>query len=225
MKPIISGNSLHLAFDGRVILNDVSIAARPGEIIAIVGESGAGKTTLIQVLSGFQKADKGEVHIQGERLNPKDPDQADKLRRCTIGYLAQDLVLLPQLTATQNVAIPLLLAGTKPKLARAKAKDALAQLGLSGEADRPAQRLSRGQRQRTALARALAQERPILLLDEPTSSLDPETRDNIMRRLTERAASGAAIVITTHDPDVAQVADTIWTLGTGRLDGPGRARE
>ena len=225
MKPIISGNSLHLAFDGRIILNDVSIAVRPGEIIAIVGKSGTGKTTLIQVLSGFQKADKGEVHIQGERLNAKDPDQADKLRRCTIGYLAQDLVLLPQLTATQNVAIPLLLAGTKPKLARAKAKEALAQLGLSGESDRPAHRLSRGQRQRTALARALAQERPILLLDEPTSSLDPETRDNIMRRLTERAASGAAIVITTHDPDVAQMADATWTLATGRLDGPGRARE
>jgi putative ABC transport system ATP-binding protein len=213
----VRATELRLSLDGQVILAGCSLSVRPGEIAAVVGESGVGKTTLVNVLAGFRTLDDGAVEILGEPVDPKDPDQGDRLRRERIGVLAQDLVLLPELSAARNVAVPLLLAGMAPGPAMSAARASLALLGLEDHADRPIAKLSRGQRQRTALARALAHDRPVLLLDEPTSSVDAATRDRVLAHIRDRANAGAAVVLTTHDHRVAAQADTVWDLIDGQL--------
>ncbi len=216
-SPALLAEDVRIDLDGQILLKDGRLSVQPGQIAAVVGESGAGKTTLINVLAGFRAPSAGTIHILGEALTPRDPNQGDRLRRESIGFLAQDLVLLPALSAVRNAAIPLLLAGIAPSKATTAARASLEELGLGPHADKPTRQLSRGQRQRTALARALAHTRPILLLDEPTSSLDADTRDQVLTHLRERANAGAAIVLTTHDSTVADHADTVWDLRQGKL--------
>jgi len=217
-QPAVCARSVSLSLGGSQILKDVDLTIQSGEILAIVGPSGTGKTTLIHVLAGYRTPDAGQVEVQGAVLCAKEPDHGDRIRREQIGFMAQDLDLLEELSSDRNAALPVLLAGGKPGNALRAARALLGDLGMTDHMDRPVRRLSRGQRQRVALARALAHPRPILLLDEPTASLDPATRDLAIGHIKQRAREGAAVLITTHDHAVADQADRVMHLSDGRVE-------
>jgi ABC-type lipoprotein export system ATPase subunit len=169
----------------------------------------------LHALCGLLPLDRGQVTVDG---NPLTEDNATELRRTTLGLLTQDLHLLGALDPVRNAALPLLLNGVSPAEACETARSLLQDLGLNPDTAPSTERLSRGQRQRVALARALVFPRPILLLDEPTSSVDPDTRDAILQRLRGLAAGGAAILLTTHDTGLVPKADRHLRLADGTLE-------
>ncbi len=220
-SPAVRARALDVILGGRAVLEGLDLTLHTGEILAVVGSSGSGKTTLIHVLAGLRGADGGRVEVQGTALDPRDLDQSDRLRREVVAFMAQDLDLLPELTGAQNAALPVLIAGGTPAKALTAARALLDRFGMADHLSQPVKQLSRGQRQRVALARALAQPRPVLLLDEPTASLDPTSRDQAIGHLRKRAVAGAAVLITTHDLEVAAQADRVLHLHQGRLEAEG----
>ena len=194
-------------------------------MVAVTGESGAGKSTLLNLAAGLDAADRGEIEIAGQALSALDEAGRTRLRRDRLGFVFQAFHILPHLTLAQNTALPLVLAGETSGPALARAADLLAAVGLGGrEADFPAQ-LSGGELQRCAIARALVHGPALILADEPTGNLDPETADRSLGLLLDAARSrGAAVLLVTHSARAAESADRILVLGrtglTGRPDGP-----
>jgi putative ABC transport system ATP-binding protein len=194
-------------------------------VVAVTGESGAGKSTLLNLAAGLDAADRGEIEIAGQALSALDEAGRTRLRRDRLGFVFQAFHILPHLTLAQNTALPLVLAGETSGPALARAADLLAAVGLGGrEADFPAQ-LSGGELQRCAIARALVHGPALILADEPTGNLDPETADRSLGLLLDAARSrGAAVLLVTHSARAAESADRILVLGrtglTGRPDGP-----
>ncbi len=203
---------------GRVLFSGLDLAVAPGEVVAIMGESGVGKSTLLNLIAGLDSLDGGEIAIAGAGLAALDDDARTLLRRDRIGFVFQAFHILPHLTLCQNIALPLVLAGgaRTPSLARAEAM--LGKVGLGGRGgDYPAQ-LSGGELQRIAIARALVHGPALILADEPTGNLDPETAERILALLlAEVKASGAAAVIVTHSDRAAAVADRALVLGRSGL--------
>jgi len=206
----LEARSIGVVRDGRAILQDVSLRATGGRMLAIVGPSGSGKTTLLGVLAGLVRVDAGTVHLDGVRV-----DGSVQQRR-SFGFLLQTHALLPVLTAVENVEIALRARGMQPDAARARAVASLEEVGLGDALHRPVERLSGGQQQRVALARALAPGPAVLLADEPTSELDAVTRDRMIDMITARAAEGHVVVIATHDLEVADRCDDRIDLRDGR---------
>jgi len=200
------------------VLAQLALTLHRGELVAVVGPSGAGKTTLVHVLAGLRSPDAGEISVLGTPLDPRDLDQSDRLRREVVGFMAQDLNLLPELCSVRNAALPVLLAGGSTRESIDAAERILQALGMGDCTHQPVRELSRGQRQRVALARALSRPRPVLLLDEPTASLDPDTKDKVCAMARQHAQRGAAVLIATHDVAVAQQADRVLHLSSGRLE-------
>lgn len=200
---------LRKGYGSRAVLRGVDLCLRAGEYVAIMGESGVGKSTLLNLIAGLNAADGGELLIDGIALNGLDDDAATLLRRQKLGFVFQAFHLLPHLNLLQNVALPLVLCGLPPD----RASDMLAAVGLAGrEQDFPRQ-LSGGEMQRVAIARALVHRPRLLLADEPTGNLDPETADEILSLLrAEIRASGASAVIVTHSPVAAASADRVLLL-------------
>ena len=196
-------------YGSRVVLRDIDLCLRPGEYVAIMGESGVGKSTLLNLVAGLDAADSGELLIDGIALDALDDDAATQLRRQKLGFIFQAFHLLPHLNLLQNVALPLLLNGMPID----RAREMLAAVGLAGrEHDFPRQ-LSGGEMQRVAIARALVHRPRLLLADEPTGNLDPDTADEILRLLkAEIRANHASAVIVTHSPLAASGADRILLL-------------
>jgi len=192
---------------GRVLFEGLELCVAPGEVVAIMGESGVGKSTLLNLAAGLDRADAGRVEIDGVALEGLDEDGRTRLRRDRIGFVFQAFHILPHLSLAQNVALPLVLQGSGAAEATARAADMLAAVGLAGrEAARPSQ-LSGGELQRVALARALAHRPAVVLADEPTGNLDPETADRILDLfVAEVRASGAAAILVTHSVRAAAVA-------------------
>jgi putative ABC transport system ATP-binding protein len=196
----------------RSILREVSCEVTSGAMLAVTGRSGAGKTTLLHVLAGIIPADGGEV-LLGER-----PVRAgERVHRLRTGIVPQFFGLLPALTAEENVQVALLARGMGGDEAEARARTVLGEVGLAGAARRLVEQLSGGQQQRVALARAVAGKPALLVADEPTSELDPTTRDLVVRLLRDAASAGAAVVVATHDPDVAAACDRTMTLDDGEV--------
>lgn len=215
LEPALKATGVHLRRGTLNVLAGVDLTLTPGSLTVLSGPSGCGKTTLLHVLCGLLPLDQGQVTVGG---TPLAEDNATELRRTTLGLLTQDLHLLGALDPVRNAALPLLLNGVSPTEARTTARALLVELGLDPDTAPTTERLSRGQRQRVALARALVFPRPILLLDEPTSSVDPETRDAILVRLRGLAAGGTAILLTTHDTGLAPKADRHLYLVDGTLE-------
>jgi putative ABC transport system ATP-binding protein len=194
------------------------LAVAPGEIIAIMGESGIGKSTLLNLVAGLDRPDAGSITIAGAALAGLDDDAATRMRRERLGFVFQAFHILPHLTLAQNIALPLVLARRVTDDALPAASAMLAKVGLTGrDNDYPAQ-LSGGELQRIAIARALVHRPALILADEPTGNLDPETADRILALLQdETRATGAAAVIVTHSDRAAAIADRVLVLSAAGL--------
>jgi putative ABC transport system ATP-binding protein len=196
-------------------LRDATLAVRAGELVAVMGPSGSGKTTLLTIAGGLDRPTLGEVTVLGHPLSGRSAEQVAALRRRAIGYVFQELNLLPGLTAAENVSLPLELDGTRPGPARDAALAALAQVDLGDLADRFPEDLSGGEQQRVAIARAVVGERRLLLADEPTGALDSVTGESVLRLLRSACDDGAAGVLVTHDAAHAAWADRVVFLRDG----------
>jgi ABC-type lipoprotein export system ATPase subunit len=199
-------------------LNGVSLTIEAGEVIALVGRSGSGKTTLLNLLGTLDRPTSGIVRIRGVETQALAEEALLALRRETIGFVFQFFHLFPHLTALENAALPLWLAGRGGPDATVRARELLAAVGLDEKADRLAGQLSGGEMQRVAVARALAMSPALVLADEPTGNLDQANAETVLALLTSLArVAGAALVIATHSEAAAAVADRRIFLTDGRV--------
>jgi putative ABC transport system ATP-binding protein len=199
------------------ILDSVDLAIDPGECVAILGPSGSGKSTMLALMAGLDRPSSGEVLIDGTPIQDLSEDALALLRRRTIGFVFQSYQLLGNLTALENVMLPVELAGADD--ARARAAALLAEVGLAERGHHYPSRLSGGEQQRVALARAFAVAPPLLLADEPTGNLDSATGGRVLDTLMAlRARHGTTLVMVTHDPAIAARADRQVHLRDGRIE-------
>lgn len=208
---------------GRTLFSGLDLSVGPGELIAIMGESGVGKSTLLNIIAGLDRADTGDVAIEGAALGTLDEAAVTRLRRDRVGFVFQAFHILPYLTLRQNVALPLALGRIGARDAAVRADAMLAQVGLATRGPDYARDLSGGELQRVAIARALVHDPALILADEPTGNLDPETADHVLSLFAAAVRGrGAGAVIVTHSPVVAAVADrTLLLTATGLVDRAG----
>ena len=201
------------------VLSDVNLSVQKGDRIAIIGSSGSGKSTLLHLLGGLDKPTSGSIKVHGQDINRLSVKTLSQLRNQSLGFVYQFHHLLPEFSAIENVAIPLIIGGTKPKKAEQQAEDLLIKVGLSHRLVHKPSELSGGERQRAALARALITQPDCLLADEPTGNLDHRTAQGIFDLILELNESlGTALVIVTHDIELASKMGKMLTLKDGRLD-------
>ena len=200
------------------VLNNLSLQINAGEFVAIIGESGGGKSTLLNLIAGLDRPNAGEIRFQKASYSAMSEDQLTTLRRTGIGFVFQAFHLLAHLNAWQNVALPLLLAGIDPAIAHQRAHELLKQLRLQDRAAGFPPQLSGGEQQRVALARALANRPALVLADEPTGNLDPSSAAPALEGLREAcSATGSAVIMVTHSIQAAQCADRVLSLRGGKL--------
>jgi putative ABC transport system ATP-binding protein len=205
-------------FGARRILDGLSLQVAAGEYVAIVGESGAGKSTLLNLVAGLDAPDAGQILIDGMNVTHLDENARTRLRRERIGFVFQAFHILPQLTVAQNVMLPLVLLGVPSAERHERAREMLAAVGLGDRADAAPAQLSGGELQRVALARALVHRPDLVLADEPTGNLDPDTAAAALALLArEIRARGAAGILVTHSPAAAATCDRVLRLERGRL--------
>src|SRR6266849_6121730 len=207
------------ANDTRIqVLRKLDLTIKMGELAMLVGPSGCGKTTLISVIAGLLDPTAGEVEVLGERPQELAPREQILFRRENLGFVFQQFNLLPALTAAENVAVPLFVAGWNRRTAVEKATDLLLTLGLEDRTRAFPSQLSGGQQQRVALARALIHEPRLIVCDEPTSALDAKSGMKVMELLSEVAVRPErAVIVVTHDSRVFEFADTIAHMEDGRI--------
>ncbi|MFD1936006.1 ABC transporter ATP-binding protein [Nonomuraea mangrovi] len=196
-------------------LKGVSLEVGVGELVAVMGPSGSGKSTLLNLAGGLDRPTGGTVVVDGVDLSTVKDLAA--LRRRSVGYVFQDLNLIPSLTAVENVMLPRELDGVRARDARQEALAVLGEVGLPHLADRFPDEISGGQRQRIAIARSLVGERRLILADEPTGALDTPTGDEILELLRSRCEAGAAVLLVTHESRYAGWADRVVFLRDGRI--------
>jgi putative ABC transport system ATP-binding protein len=214
---VIEARDIVLSFGETPALRGASIAAEAGEIVAVMGPSGSGKSTLLHCLAGILVPASGEVWFDGRRVDPMTETQRSTLRRDRFGFVFQFGQLVPELTAEENVALPLLLGGSRRPAALRTARDWFARLGLDGLEHRRSGELSGGQAQRVALARGLVAGPEVLFADEPTGSLDSLTGEQVMDLLVDSAREqGTTVILVTHEPRVAAYADREVIVRDGR---------
>jgi putative ABC transport system ATP-binding protein len=207
---VLSLRSVTKRFGARTVLNGVSLELAAGEFIAVTGESGIGKSTLLNVIAGLEPVDAGQVILAGREVSALDDDAAALLRREKYGFVFQAFHVLPHLTVLQNVALPLLL---RKERGEEKARAILAAVGLAGREESMPRQLSGGELQRIAVARALVGDPALVLADEPTGNLDPENARQVLRLLLAQARErGAAGILATHSEWAAAQCDRTHRL-------------
>lgn len=204
--------------EGRVqALRGVDLEVKKGEWVIIFGPSGCGKSTLLGLMAGFEEPTNGKVYIDSIDVNRLRPDQAAHLRHDKIGMVFQQYNLVPALSAQDNVALPLILAGVSRRTARRRAADVLQNVGLTNRSYHKPAQMSGGEQQRVAVARALVEEPEILLLDEPTGNLDEANSNEILRLLEQIRNKGTTLVMVTHNPDYLKQADRVYQMHDGQI--------
>ena len=205
-------------FGVRTVLNAVSLDVEPGEYVAVLGESGIGKSTLLNVVAGLEPLDSGSVRFRGTDIARLSDDEATRLRRDCFGFVFQAFHVLPHLTVQQNVALPLLLRGVPDGEIARRARSAVAAVGLAGREASPPRELSGGELQRVAIARALVGDPLLVLADEPTGNLDPDNARQVLELLRGQVkARGAAGILVTHSETAAAGCDRRYRLTSGGL--------
>lgn len=220
-NPILSLKDVHLSLNGNAgmvdILHDISLDVTKGETLALIGPSGSGKSSLLMVMGGLEQTTGGTIRAVNQDLTNLDEDALAKFRRHYMGVVFQSFHLIPTMTAIENVAVPLELAGESDAFDRAQAE--LAAVGLGARANHYPNQMSGGEQQRVALARALAPRPEILLADEPTGNLDGTNGEAVMDLLFDlRDRHGATLIMVTHSPELASRCDRVIRLRDGRLD-------
>lgn len=198
-------------------LRGVDLQVRPGELVAVMGPSGSGKSTLLNLAGGLDMPSQGDIKVEGVSLGSLSRRGLAKMRRKSIGYVFQDFNLIPSLTATENVALPLELDGMSVRTARAAANESLANVDIPELSDRFPDEMSGGQQQRVAIARAVVGDRRLILADEPTGALDSQTGDAVLKLLRGRCSDGAGGILVTHDARHAGWADRVIFLRDGQV--------
>jgi putative ABC transport system ATP-binding protein len=216
----IRGVSKHFGVGERRVtaLKQVDLDVYPGQLTMLIGPSGCGKTTLLSVVAGILDADEGTIDLFGERISTMSDRRKTRFRSTNIGFIFQQYNLLPALTAAENAAIPLVIAGWPKAKAVARSRAILASLGMANKTESLPTQLSGGQQQRVAISRALVHEPRLLVCDEPTAALDHETGLTVMELLRQSAVrSDRAVIVVTHDNRVFHFADRTARMDDGRI--------
>lgn len=200
------------AFGPRVLWEDIDLAVAPGQLVALLGTSGSGKTTLLNAVGGLERLDRGTVHVAGRDVGRLRAGGRRRLRRDVLGFVFQNYALVENSTVRSNLAVVYPRPGMARRV-RADMEQALDRVGLPNFVDRRVSELSGGERQRVALARLLLKKPHVVLADEPTGSLDEENARIVIDLLRGMARDGAAVLVVTHDPAVAQASDQVVVLG------------
>lgn len=217
---MIEISNVFKSYGALTVLHDISLTIGANEIISIVGPSGAGKTTLLQIAGSLDKPDSGCVKYDGTDITTLRDRQLSRFRNENIGFVFQFHQLLPEFTAVENVALPAMIGGMSKHKAVERAGELLDMLGLSDRLKHKPAEMSGGERQRTAIARALVNSPKVIFADEPTGSLDSRNRDEITAIISDlRTRLGQTFVIVTHDPVIAEIADRRVNMADGRIIG------
>jgi putative ABC transport system ATP-binding protein len=216
--PVLQGIDLHLSFGQTPALRGATVTVNAGEVLAVMGPSGSGKSTLLHCLAGILVPDGGEVSFDGTRIDTLNENARTALRRDQFGFVFQFGQLVPELSAQENVALPLLLSGISRGRAMTQARDWFSRLDLAGLEERRSGELSGGQAQRVALARGLVTGPRVLFADEPTGALDSLTGEMVMNLLVDNVRElGTTVVLVTHEVRVAAYADREVVVRDGRV--------
>ena len=215
---IVEARDVHLSFGATPALRGAGLAVSSGEILAVMGPSGSGKSTLLHWLAGILRPDRGQIRFEGRRVDTLGEEERSTLRRDHFGFVFQFGQLVPELTAEENVALPLLLGGARRAQALDEARAWFERLGLDGLEQRRSGELSGGQAQRVALARGMVARPEVLFADEPTGSLDSLSGEHVMELLvTSTRQQGNTVVLVTHEPRVAAYADREVIVRDGKV--------
>ncbi len=223
MNPIVEARDIYKSYKRNSappveVLKGISLKISPGEFLAVMGPSGAGKSTLLHILGLIDRPTRGELFLKGEKTHEMNEKERAALRNRFLGFVFQAHYLLPEFTALENVAIPLIIGGWEGSKAREKATNVLERVGLAHRLHHKPSELSGGEQQRVAVARALVNDPALLLADEPTGNLDRETGLQLMELLLElHQERGMTVVMVTHDPHLASKAQRILKLVDGRI--------
>lgn len=201
------------------VLRGVDLAIQPGEIVALVGPSGSGKSTLLQAVGLLEGGFSGSIRLRGEEAAKLDDEGRTRLRRDLLGFVYQFHHLLPEFNAVENVVLPQLVRGAEPQVAQERAKQLLSALGLAERLEHRPSKLSGGEQQRVAVARALANRPPLVLADEPTGNLDEHTADAVLGEFLNLVrGEGSSALVATHNERLASRMDRVVRLHEGRLN-------